>query len=169
MVTVAGVALRHPDAAAVLAAVQDPTILGGAHAAVGLVASWWTEDGSAGGRRVGASQRRSLTLVEPPRRSSSAPVREGGEGRSRPPRHLLLRLLLLLLLVGPPGQRSQAQGGPVRLGRPSPEAPVGVGVQGEARGRVPDRGAVGGAEVGVEAPDADGRTDGRAGHSQSWL
>lgn len=39
MVTVAGVSLRDPDAAAVLTAVQDPTVLGGAHAAVRLVTS----------------------------------------------------------------------------------------------------------------------------------
>lgn len=85
MVTVAGVALGDADAAAVLAAVQDPTILGGAHAAVGLVASCWTENMSAGPLRAGPPGRRSLTLIEPPRRSSSAPVREGGEGGSRPP------------------------------------------------------------------------------------
>lgn len=44
MVTVTGVSLRDPDAAAVLTAVQDPTVLGGAHAAVRLVTSWWTTE-----------------------------------------------------------------------------------------------------------------------------
>lgn len=39
MVTVTGVSLRDPDAAAVLTAMQDPTVLGGAHAVVGLVTS----------------------------------------------------------------------------------------------------------------------------------
>lgn len=39
MVTVTGVSLRDPDAAAVLTVVPDPTVLGGAHAAIRLVTS----------------------------------------------------------------------------------------------------------------------------------
>lgn len=53
MVTVTGVSLRDPDAAAVLTAVQDATVLGGAHAAVRLVTSWWTTEETSAGSAEG--------------------------------------------------------------------------------------------------------------------